>query len=147
MRDDKSGSRGPDGSPRGPDGLGIRSRSAPASASEILIEKLERALRELRAGGDGPWPNLLRNLAFGQVEQAIQRWRAENPSSRPPTFFPLGRPAVIDRDVELLLDLCKANPRSDGWAEFAGTFDRTKSKGWIRARYRAASRKIAKMKK
>jgi hypothetical protein len=138
VRDDHSRSSGPDG-------VGVPSRSAPASTREVLIEKLEHALRKLKADDDktGFWAN----LALGQVEQAIQRWRAENPSSRPPSYFPLGRPPVIDGDVELLLDLRKANPQSDGWAEFAGTFDRTLSKAWVRARYRAADRKIDKMKK
>jgi hypothetical protein len=152
VRDDKSGSRGQDGSPSDSDGLGIPSRSAPASPLEILIGKLERglheakalehALREVRADGDRF--ELWLNLMLGQVEQATRRWRAESPSSRPQTFFPLGRPPALDEDVLLLRALRSAKPGLDCRAEFTATLlSRGFSKHWVRTRYRAADGAIA----
>jgi hypothetical protein len=139
-------SRGQDGSPSDQGGLGIPSRSAPASLREILIDKFERALRELKADGDGLRSDFARNCALGQVEQAIQRWRAESPSSRPHAFFPLGRPPVLDEDLPLLRALRKAKPGADCRAEFSATLLRRGfGKHWVGARYRAADRAIAKM--
>jgi hypothetical protein len=126
---------------RGPDTPDIQSRSAPASTREILIGPFERASRALKTHDD-----FCLNLALGQVEQAIRRWRAESPSSRPETFFPLGRPPVLDEDVPLLRALRKAKPGSDCRAEFASTLlSRGFSKHWVSARYRAADKAIAKM--
>lgn len=142
MRDDKSSSRGPDGSPRDPDGVGIPSRSAPASTSdEKLIDRLERALHALKADGDDS--ELWASLALGQVEQAIRRWRAESAARRYP-FAPLGRPQVIVGDVELLLTLRNVNPGSDCQMEFAKTFGGQLTKQRISARYRAADKAISK---
>ena len=143
VRDDNSGSRGPDGSPRDPDGLGIPSRSAPASTREILIDGLERALREAKDDEDWAGHELLVNLALGQVEQAIKRWRAEDPSSRPQTFFPLGRPTVLEGDVQLLLDLRRARPGSDCRKEFtAALLSRGLTKERARTRYRDANTEV-----
>jgi hypothetical protein len=59
VRDDKTGSRGQDGSPSDPDGLGIPSRSAPASPREILIRHLEFALDAFRNDeNEGWWLNM-----------------------------------------------------------------------------------------
>ena len=143
VRGDKTSSRGPDGSPRGPDGLGIPSRPAPASTSKILVEKLELALRAATDDEDKVGHGLLLNLAIGQVEQAIQRWRAEDPSLRHPSFIPLGRPTVLEEDVQLLLDLRKAKPGSDCRKEFtAARLSRGLTKGTSRTRYRDAVAKI-----
>jgi hypothetical protein len=142
VRDDIPGSRRQSGSSSDQDGLGIPSRSARASSRDILIDKLEGAVRELKAAGDRVGHDLLLNLALGQVERAIRRWRAENPSSRYPSF-PLGRPAVLDKDVEDLLALREANPGSDCRAEFEkGT---SVGKQRARIRYRDADERIAEM--
>lgn len=102
-------------------------------------------MRELRTGGDGVKPNFQQNLALGQVEQAIQRWRAENPSLRPPSFFPLGRPPLLEEDVQFLLDLRKAKPGFDCRNEFITTLLRRGfNKHWVGVRYRAANRALAK---
>jgi hypothetical protein len=58
----------------------------------------------------------------------------------------MGRPAVRDGDVELLLALFAANPGSDCGAEFAEAVGRNLTKHRVRVRYREAAAAIAKMK-
>jgi hypothetical protein len=112
--------RRPGGSLCDPD-VGISSRSASAA----LIDALKRALHEHP-------DDLSLNLALGQVEQAIWRWRAENPEARPEAALPLGRPSVLDGDVERLLALRAANPGSGCRREF----ERWTGAGKQRARIR-----------
>jgi hypothetical protein len=144
VRSDIPSSRGQSGSSGDQDGLGIPSRSAPASATDVLIDKLESALRELKADGDRVGHELLQSLALGQAEQAIRRWRAEKPS-RSRRIISLGRPTVLEGDVRLLRALREANPNSDCWVEFSGAIGRGFGKHWVRARYREANRAIATM--
>ena len=99
MPDDKSGSRGPDGSPCDPDGLGIPSRSAPASSRDTLIHHLEFALVKLRDGEEKGW---LLNLMLMGVEGAIKTWRAETEPERRPGPA-TGRPPVVEGDAQMLL--------------------------------------------
>jgi hypothetical protein len=144
VRDDKNGSRGQDGSPSDPDGLGIPSRSAPASTREILIDRLESAVRELKADGDRIGQELLLNLALSAVEQAIQRWRVERPSSRSRGLFARrGRPSVLDEDVKRLTDLRNARPGSECEEEFVASFGRSLHRQQILVRYRRAHKKIS----
>jgi hypothetical protein len=143
VADDIPSSRGQDGSPSGPDGLGISSRSAPASSRERLIEAIEHALLALKGDTDGLWLN----LALGKVEQAIERWRVERPSSRPRLQHVLarrGRPTVLNEDVERLTDLRNAHPGSDCEAEFVASFGRSLHRQQILIRYRRADEKIIK---
>jgi len=142
VRDDKSSSRGRSGSCSDQDGLGIPSRSAPASTRDVLTAKVKDLLRELRAGGDRVGDGLLVNLALGQVERAGRRWRAEDPKRR---FSPLalGRPALLERDVEILLALRAANPGADCRAEFAQAIGARKQRARIRDR--DADKRIAEM--
>jgi hypothetical protein len=144
VRDNKSGLREQGGGSSDQDGLGIPSRSAPALSRENLRNKLECALREVNTDRDST--ELFLNLALGQLEQAIRRWRAESPSSRPDLFVPLGRPTVLGEDVRLLRALRKADPSSDCRVEFAKAIGRKIGKRQINARFLAADRAIAKMK-
>jgi hypothetical protein len=109
MSDDKSGSRGQGGSPSDLGGLVGPQGSAPASSRENLIRRLEFALDLFRNDEEKAW---WQNIALMDVEGAIQTWRAETWPERPPG--PLrGRPPVVDRDAQTLLDLRAANPDSD----------------------------------
>ena len=76
VRDDKSGSRGPDGSPSDHDGVGIPSRSAPASTRESLIRHLEFAFDAFRNDENEGW---WLNMALHALEGGMQAWRAELP--------------------------------------------------------------------
>jgi hypothetical protein len=67
VRGDKSGSRGQDGSPSDRDGLGILSRSAPASARDILKDKLECAPGSLKADDDSSLHGLSLNHAIREA--------------------------------------------------------------------------------
>jgi hypothetical protein len=145
MRDDKSSSRGEDGSPSGPDGLGIPSRSAPASSSpppgsrEELISHLEFALRAFEDDENEGW---WLNMALLAVEGGIQAWRAETPLERPPGP-PLGRPKVVDDDAQKLLDLRAAKPGSNCRTDF----ERWTGAGQQRARirYQDADARVAEL--
>ena len=128
MPDDKSGSRGPDGSPCDPDGLGIPSRSAPASSRDLLIRHLKFALDAFTDGEEKGW---WLNMALLNVEGAIQAWRAETPLVRPPGP-PLGRPPVIEGDAQILLNLRAANPDSDCRVEFEKWTGANKQRARIR---------------
>jgi hypothetical protein len=128
MPDDKSGSRGPDGSPCDPDGLGIPSRSAPASSRDLLIRHLKFALDASRDGEKKGW---WLNMALLAVEGAIQAWRAETPLVRPPSP-PLGRPPVVEGDAQTLLNLRAANPHSDCRVEFEKWTGASKQRARIR---------------
>jgi hypothetical protein len=132
VRDEITSLRGPDGSPSRPDVIGIPSRPAPTASHENLIAALERALREHR-------DDFGFNLALGQVERAIQHWRADNPAARPQPLLPLGRPSVLDGDVERLLALRAANPGSDCRLEFMRGTEASKPRA--RVRYRNADAK------
>jgi hypothetical protein len=114
MRDDKSGSRGPDGSPSGHDGVGIPSRPAPASTRESLIRHLEFAFDAFRNDENEGW---WLNMALHALEGGMQAWRAETPLERPPGPS-LGRPTVVEGDTQTLLNLRAANPYSDCRAQF-----------------------------
>jgi hypothetical protein len=114
VRDDKTGSRGQDGSPSDPDGLGIPSRSAPASPREILIRHLEFALDAFRNDENEGW---WLNMALHALEGGMQAWRAETPLERPPGPS-LGRPTVVEGDAQVLLRLRAATPGSDCRTEF-----------------------------
>jgi hypothetical protein len=140
VRDDIPGSRGQSGSSSDQGGLGIPSRSAPAPTREILKATFKNALRELEADKDRVCDELWLNLAFGQVERVIRRWRAENPKSR---FSPtrLGRRPLLERDVELLRALRAANPGSDCRAEFDKAISVGKQQA--RIRYQVADKKMA----
>lgn len=140
MCDDNSSSRGPDGSPRGPDGLGIPSRSAPASSRETLIRHLEFALDAFRNAEEKAWSQ---NIALMEVEGAIQTWREETWLERPPG--PLrGRPPVVDRDAQTLLDLRAANPGSDCREIFEKRTGAEKQQA--RIRYQNANARVAELK-
>jgi hypothetical protein len=101
-------------------------------------------LRELKADGGRVGHEFLVNLALGQVERAIRRWRAKNPKSR----FSLlrlerrGRPPLLDGDVEDLRALRAADPDSDGQAKFKKQTGVGKQRA--RIRYQAAAKRIAK---
>jgi hypothetical protein len=138
--DDDQSSRGQSGGSSGQDDVGIPSRSAPASSREELIGALERALGRFKKRDSH---ELFLNLALGGVERAIRRWRAEDRSSRWRSP-PVGRPLVLEGDVELVLALREANPGSDCKAEFAKAIGRKISKHRVRARFREASREIAR---
>ena len=114
MADDKSGSRGPDGSPCDPDGLVGPQGSAPASSRETLIRRLEFALDAFRKNESEGW---FLNTAAMAVEGAIQTWRAETQPERSPGPS-LGRPPVVEGDAETLLNLRAANPGSDCRRDF-----------------------------
>ena len=128
MADDKSASRGPGGSPSDQGGLVGRQGSAPASSRETLIRHLEFALDAFRDNENEGW---FLNMAAMAVEGGIQTWRAETPLERPPGPS-LGRPPVVDRDAQTLLDLRAANPGSDCRVEF----EKTTGVGNQRARIR-----------
>jgi hypothetical protein len=113
------------------------------STRDILIDKLESALRRLKVDGESIAHEHLLNHAISEVESAIRRWRAE--TSRPQLFAMRGRPTVVENDARVLRALREAEPGSDCWKEFAGKFGRNLSKHRIRARYRAADKKIAKV--
>lgn len=140
VADDIPGSRGQGGSPSDQDGLGIPPRSAPASTREILISKLEHALDLFRDDEEKAW---WQNIALMDVEGAIQTWRAETRPERPPG--PLrGRPPVVDRDAQTLLDLRAANPGSDCREIFE---KRTRAeKQQARIRYQNANALVAELK-
>jgi hypothetical protein len=146
VRDEKTGSRGPDGSPRGPDGLGIPSRSALASSRrkrsphKIIIRRLEFALRMFKEGR----PEWRLTSALRSVERDIQSWCAKNPAQKYPWSTPQGRPRVLDKDIQTLLRLRAANPDSDCRTEFERTTGVGKQRS--RVRYQDADAAIAAMK-
>ena len=114
VRDDKSGSRGQGGSPSDPGGPVGPQGSAPASSRESLIRHLEFALGAFRNDENEGW---WLNMSLYAVEGGIQAWRAEHPQERPlgPS---LGRPKVVDGDIQTLLAMRAAEPGSDCRAEF-----------------------------
>jgi hypothetical protein len=144
VRGDKSGSRGQGGSPGDQDGIGIPSRSAPASSHDSLIDALENALRLLNTDAGIVGHEFSVNIALGHVEREIRRWWAKKPKSR----FSLlglekrGRPPVLARDVKDLRDLRAANPGSDCYEEFKKRTGVGQQQA--RIRYKAADKKIAK---
>jgi hypothetical protein len=89
------------------------------------------------------------NEALGDIEQAAQRWRAEDPSRRP-SGGRRGRRKVINGDVQLLLKLRAANPDSDCRREFEAALCLGEH-GWpvsqprAYIRYKAAAAMIALM--
>jgi hypothetical protein len=114
MSDDTSGSRGQRGSHSDPGGPVGPQGSAPASSREILIRHLEFALDAFKNDENKGW---LLNMTLLAVEGGIQAWRAEHPQERPPAPS-LGRPKVVDGDVQTLLEMRAANPGADCRAEF-----------------------------
>jgi hypothetical protein len=114
MSDNTSGSRGQGGSPSDPGGLGGPRGSAPASSHESLIRHLEFALDAFRNDENEGW---WLNMALYAVEGGILAWRVEHPQERPlgPS---LGRPKVVDGDIQTLLAMRAAEPGSDCRAEF-----------------------------
>jgi hypothetical protein len=140
MPDDKSGSRGPDGSPCDPDGLGIPSRSAPATSRETLIRRLGDALIAFRDDEEkAGWLS----MTLTAVEEAIHAWRSANPHVSALSLLP-GRPTVVEGDAQTLLDLRAANPGSDCRREFEKTTGADKQQA--RKRYKAADARVAELK-
>ncbi len=145
--DDVSSSRGQDGSPSDQGGLGIPPRSAPASSSpppgsrEELISHLEFALRAFKADENEGW---WLNMALLAVEGGIQAWRAEHPQERPPGPS-LGRPKVLDGDVQTLLAMRAAEPGSDCRAGFKKWTGAGKQQARIRYRDADAEARIVSM--
>jgi hypothetical protein len=131
VHDDKSGSRGADGSPRDRDG-GIASRSSPASDA-ALIASIDDALQR------APFPNLVAD----RIERTIRRWRAKH---RHAPLLHLGRngrpPKCLAEDVKRLRALRTDNPGSDCRAEFEDSLNVGKQQR--RLRYQAAHEQIAK---
>jgi hypothetical protein len=109
MSDDTSGSRGQRGSHSDPGGPVGPQGSAPASSREILIRHLEFALDAFKNDENEGW---WLNMTLLAVEGGIQAWRAEHPQERPPAPS-LGRPKVVDGDVQTLLELRATNPGAD----------------------------------
>ena len=126
--DDKSGSRGQGGSPSDPGGPVGPQGSAPASSREGLMRHLEFALDAFRNNENEGW---WLNMALLAVEGGSQAWRAEHPSERPPGPS-LGRPKVVDGDVQTLLEMRAAKPGSDCRAEFEKWTDAGKQRARIR---------------
>jgi integrase len=106
---DKLGSRGQSGSSSDQDGLGIPSRSAPASSRDILTDHLGFAFGTFKDNENEGW---LLNMALQAVEGGAKAWRAETRLERPPGPS-LGRPKVVDKDVQKLLEMRAAEPGSD----------------------------------
>jgi hypothetical protein len=140
MPDDKSGSRAPDGSPCDPDGLGIPSRSTPASTRETLIRRLGDALIAFRDDEEkAGWLN----MTLTAVEEAIQAWRSANPHVSALSRLP-GRPTVVEGDAETLLNLRAANPDSDCRRDFETLTGVEKQQA--RIRYQNANALVAELK-
>jgi hypothetical protein len=98
-------------------------------------------LLALKADRDELWLN----LALGRVEQAIQRWRVERPSSRPYLVLARrGRPSVLDEDVKRLTDIRNAHPGFDCQEEFVASFGRSLHRQQALTRYRRTDKKIGK---
>jgi len=142
VRDDKSGSRGQDGSPSDQGGLGIPPRSAPASSSDescaVLITAIEREL-ELIKFWNAPW---MTHDAIQRISKAGQKWLDDHQELQ---FLPgPGRPSLKDDDTEVLLDLRAANPGSDCWKEFCLKIGAHLTVRQQRRRYNRACENIAR---
>jgi hypothetical protein len=142
VHDDKTGSRGQSGSSSDQDGLGIPSRSAPASipdeSSATLIAAIEREL-DLIKFWNAP---LMTHDAIRTIFKAGQKW-LDGP--RGSQFLPSpGRPSLEDRDAQVLLDLRAANPGSDCWREFCLKIGAHLGVKQQRRRYNRACRNIAR---
>jgi hypothetical protein len=141
VRDDKTGSRGQSGSSSDQDGLGIPSRSAPAStpdeSSETLIAAIERELDLIKFWNE-PW---MTHDAIQRISKAGQKWLDDHQELQ---FLPgPGRPSLEDRDAEVLLDLRAATPGSDCWKEFCLKIGAHLGVKQQRRRYNRACRNIA----
>jgi hypothetical protein len=139
VRDDKTGSRGQDGSPSDPDGLGIPSRSAPASSRDAaLIGAIERELKLIKFW-NAPW---MTHDAIRRIFKAGQKWLDDQQESQ---FLPSsGRPSFEDYDEQVLLDLRAANPGSDCWKEFGREIGPRLGVPQQRRRYNRACRNIVR---
>jgi hypothetical protein len=139
MRDDIPGSRGPGGSPSDQGGPVDPQGSAPASSRETLICHLEFALDGLRDDDEKGW---WQNIALQAVEGAIRTWRAETQLERPQGPS-VGRPTVVQKDAQTLLDLRAAKPDSDCRTEFEKTIPVDKQQA--RIRYQNADALVAEL--
>jgi hypothetical protein len=145
MRDDIPSLRGPGGSPSDPGGLVGPQGSAPAPprspSREILIRHLKTALDTFMSDEGDSW---YLNMVLMAVEGGMQDWSAEAPLARSPGPSP-GRPPLVERDAQTLLDLRAAavDPDSDCRVDFENTTGAGSQKA--RIRYQAAAALAAEL--
>ena len=141
VRDDKSGSRGQSGSSSDQDGLGIPSRSAPASTPDesraTLIAAIESELNSIKFW-NAPWAT---HGAIQGIFKAAHKWLDDHPEAQ--SLPGPGRPSKYGRDVRILSDLRAANANSDCWREFCRKIGPHLSARQHRFRYNRADRRIA----
>ena len=140
MPDDKSVSRGPDGSPRDQSGLVGPQGSAPASPRDLLIGHFEFALDAFRDNESEGW---CLNTRSSPLKEPFGLGARRTPLVRPPGPS-LGRPPVVEGDAQTLLDLRAVNPGSDCRVLFERSIKVSDQRA--RIRYQKADAWIAELK-